>query len=145
MSGCGRKSGYRKGITTQYSQDEAIIEENDLIGQITANRGGNLFDAQLSNGETAFVKLPNKFFKVIWIKPKDFVVVDVPTTKDEAPSIKCILSKDQIKNLKKENAWPEIFSKEEEAVKGSNPYMDDIMPNMDDEEEEEEYEDGVEA
>jgi translation initiation factor IF-1 len=145
MSGCGRKSGYRKGVTSQYSQDEVTVEENDLIGKVTVNRGGNLFDAMLSNGETVVVQLPKKFFKVIWIKPKDYVVVETPVSasKDEAYSIKFILSKDQIKNLRKINAWPSIFTKEEEeeGPQKSNNYMDDIMPDMDQEEEEEgEYE-----
>lgn len=131
--------------------DGLDLTENDQVGQITGNRGANAFSIQLANGDTAIAKLPNKFHKVLWVKSKDFVVVatsgeDVSST--DTLTIKYVLSKENIKSLKKSNQWPEVF---EEGKKTNNhgictEYTRDLLPPMGDNEEQEyEEEEGEEA
>ncbi len=177
MSGCGRKSHYRKGVTSKYSdQDIDHNDESDTIVQVVANRGANSFAVVSAEGVTALAKLPNKFHKVIWVKPKDYVVLEGKlepgaitadasrsAESDSLLDIKAILSKDQIKGLKKEGRWPEAFSTEvqsnaslavpdgsisqpqsisnssESRSRKDDSYMVDI-PMADEEEEENDYE-----
>jgi translation initiation factor IF-1 len=150
MSGCGRRSQYRKGVTNQYlDADDIELTEKDQVVQITGNRGANAFSILLANGEAAIAKLPNKFHKVLWVKSRDFVVVE--TLGDEVNAtdtlmIKYVLSKDNIKSLKRNNQWPEVF---DAPVKGatsngvSNDYAGDMPPMDDGEEEYEEEEEPI--
>ena len=149
MSGAGRRSQYRKGVTSQYESDEMDLSNGDEIGLVIANRGAHIFTVKLSStGQEAAAKLPSKLHKVIWVKPRDYVVVETAGTGGEGEgvlSIKQILSKDNIKSLKKSGQWPSTFDSEEEiskgrGAKGGAVVMDDLMPGYEYQEEEEEYE-----
>jgi translation initiation factor IF-1 len=149
MSGAGRKSQFRKGVTSEFDNDQVDLEEGDMIGRITSNRGGNVFDVVLPSNETIMVKLPNKFHKVIWLKVKDYVIIEgVSNSSEEISAIKHILNKERIKHLIKSNQWPSSFNVEESSSsKGqasANPYMDDIMPDYEEQEEYDEEGEGNE-
>eukprot|EP01040_Poterioochromonas_malhamensis_P006190 gene6190-6661_t len=154
MSGAGRKSYYRKGATQYFESDELELSSTDRIGKILSNRGANIFDIQVtaSPDEAIMVKLPTKFHKVVWVKVKDYVVIEEFSSKEEIPLIKYVLNKDHIKYLKKEGRWPEFLEEgdsEDNKLKPNksnivNNYMSDILPDNYEEyeEEEEEYEEG---
>ena len=153
MSGAGRKSGYRKGATKYFEEDEIELGEHDRIGRIVLNRGANVFDCQISESEEdkIMVKLPNKFLKVVWVKVKDYVVIEDCTSKDEIPQIKYVLNRDHIKYLKKQNRWPAWLLSEEgdssistSNIVSKNSYMDDLLPDGVEDNEEEEYEEETE-
>jgi hypothetical protein len=89
---------------------------------------------------------------VIWVKPKDYVVVETSGTGGEGEgvlSIKQILSKENIKGLKREGRWPAAFTAEDDAMqssgvsnarnaRGGDVVVDDLMPGYEYQEEEEE-------
>lgn len=183
MSGSGRKSQYRKSVTSSFldkKNGEYLPSGAEVIGMVKGNRGGNLFDVQIpltaTNEETVFTevrkqacqgevilaKLPNKFNKLLWIKANDYVVVEKeafesgdsditsnPSTENPNPStgkntdlsgycIKHILSKENVKYLKSQTAWPVIFSESSSSEDGkygkkkqvniTSYGNDDIMP-----------------
>jgi len=47
MSGSGRRSGYRKGVTSEVLYGEPVPEEGEYIVQVTAMRGSNLFEVEV--------------------------------------------------------------------------------------------------
>lgn len=152
MSGAGRKSQYRKGITSQYLESEDFdLEEGDQVAQVLSNRGAHSFGVQLSSGEQEAAKLPNKFHKTIWLKPRDFVVVEGT----ESMSIKHILSKENIKQLKKAGKWPDSFQHDDVTAAGKKLQgggvvvavdpMGDYQYEEEEEEEGEEHEESTES
>lgn len=158
MSGAGRKSPYRKGATRYFENDEVELVIGDRIGKILQNRGGNIFDVQISTNseENIMVKLPSKFHKVVWVKVRDYVIVEECSSKDEIPLIKYVLNRDHIKYLKKTNKWPEWLLEETEGeasnssnnpsskIVDMNNYMNDLLP-AGVEEEQDEYGEDEEA
>ena len=88
MSGSGRKSQYRKSVTSTYLlEDERTPQDHEYIVSIVGNRGDSTFAIQFptttSSGSEAFnlntselANLPKKFNKLIWIKTGDHVIVE---------------------------------------------------------------------
>ncbi|RHY59802.1 hypothetical protein DYB30_013378 [Aphanomyces astaci] len=109
MSGAGRKSGYRKGVTQDVLYGEPVPEAGEVIVQVQAMRGSNLFEIVTSEGETGIAMLPTKYRKLIWIRRGDFLIVAAAVNY----SVEHILYKDQIKQLKKQNLWPDSFNVDE--------------------------------
>lgn len=145
MSGSGRKSNYRKSVTSKFLDSEDFdLEEGDEVGKVTANLGTNTFSLELSNGTSVKAKLPNKFHKMIWVKTRDFVVINTMESSGEGDMlvIKHILSKDSIKYLRKTNQFPECFDNNPVTITNNRGREMPEMPSLDDpeEEEEEEYE-----
>lgn len=113
MSGIGRKSSYRKGVTQQYSSSLPLPDENNLVVRVTASRGSNIFDILLPLGEESLAMMPTKFRKLIWVKRGDYVMVssaaaDATTLQGEAKVrylITHILSKEQIKHIQQNDLW----------------------------------------
>ncbi|ETW06673.1 hypothetical protein H310_02855 [Aphanomyces invadans] len=119
MSGAGRKSGYRKGVTQDVLYGEPVPEAGELIVQVQAMRGSNLFEIVTSDGETGVAMLPTKYRKLIWIRRGDFLIVAAAHGAHKGAvnySVEHILYKDQIKHLKKENLWPESFNVDESML-----------------------------
>ena len=77
MSGAGRRSGYRKSVTTSYENDYPTpsLERQEYIGKVRGNRGTNIFEFELANGSVELARMPNKFKKVIWVKRNDYIIV----------------------------------------------------------------------
>ncbi len=77
MSGAGRRSGYRKSVTTSYENDYPTpsLEKQEYIGKVRGNRGTNIFEFELANGSVELARMPNKFKKVIWLKRNDYIIV----------------------------------------------------------------------
>ncbi|KAH7479213.1 hypothetical protein KRP22_010739 [Phytophthora ramorum] len=119
MSGAGRKSAYRKGVTKRVLYGDPEPKENELIVRVVALRGSNLFEVVDANGTKAVTMLPTKFRKLIWVKRGDFLIVsegdggETTTAKGKKGAVTSIvehiLYKDQIKNLKLKDLWPEAF------------------------------------
>ena len=129
MSGAGRKSGYRKGVTDSYINEYPLPIDGKLIMQICNPRGSNQFEVIDEYNNKDLALLPARFRKVIWIKRNDYVIVQAPsdnittnndnndnTNNDNTSTMKVnyliesILGKDQIKYIKDQNMWPEGFS-----------------------------------
>ncbi|OQS06673.1 hypothetical protein THRCLA_01300 [Thraustotheca clavata] len=116
MSGAGRKSGYRKGVTQDVLYGEPEPEAGECIVQVKALRGGNLFEVATPSGDTGLAMLPTKYRKLIWIRRNDFLIVSGVADKKAGAvnfSVEHILYKDQIKNLKAKKLWPDVFVEEE--------------------------------
>ncbi|KAG1688049.1 hypothetical protein DVH05_007567 [Phytophthora capsici] len=119
MSGSGRKSAYRKGVTKRVLYGDPEPKENELIVRVTALRGSNLFEVVDANGAKSVTMLPTKFRKLIWVKRGDFLIVGegdggeatTATGKKGAVTsiVEHILYKEQIKNLKRKDLWPAAF------------------------------------
>ncbi|KAG7400570.1 putative RNA-binding protein eif1ad [Phytophthora boehmeriae] len=119
MSGSGRKSAYRKGVTKRVLYGDPEPKENELIVRVIALRGSNLFEIVDAAGAKSVTMLPTKFRKLIWVKRGDFLIVSegdggetttAKGTKGAVTSIvEHILYKEQIKNLKNKNLWPAEF------------------------------------
>lgn len=84
MSGSGRKSQYRKSVTSAYLlEDERCPQDNEYIVSIVSNRGDSTFAIQFPANyndntgiNTELANLPKKFNKLIWIKSGDHVIVE---------------------------------------------------------------------
>jgi len=86
MSGSGRKSQYRKSVTSTYLlEDERSPQVHEYIVCIVGNRGDSTFAIQFptttssevcSSLNTELANLPKKFNKLIWIKTGDHVIVE---------------------------------------------------------------------
>ncbi|GLD99947.1 hypothetical protein PINS_up008675 [Pythium insidiosum] len=118
MSGSGRKSAYRKGVTNKVLHGNPEPQENEQIVRVIALRGGNLFEVQDAEGATSLTMLPAKFRKLIWVKRGDFLIVassdnEVSTADGKKGAVTSIvehiLYKDQIKNLRTKGLWPQGF------------------------------------
>ncbi|KAL3673428.1 hypothetical protein V7S43_001140 [Phytophthora oleae] len=119
MSGSGRKSAYRKGVTKRVLYGDPEPKENELIVRVTALRGSNLFEVVDANGAKSVTMLPTKFRKLIWVKRGDFLIVgegdggEATTAKGKKGAVTSIvehiLYKEQIKNLKRKDLWPAAF------------------------------------
>jgi translation initiation factor IF-1 len=138
MSGSGRKSNYRKSITSAFL-DDVVPNEGEEIFRIASNRGSHIFEIESSMGIKSLAVLPSKFRKLIWIKTNDFVLVDGNEEDKGAEKakyeIKHIFSRDNMKYLKSQQLWP--FENVENEKKG---YADDIMPMGDIHDDDNEYE-----
>ncbi|CAH0489990.1 unnamed protein product [Peronospora farinosa] len=119
MSGSGRKSAYRKGVTKRVLYGDPEPKENELIVRVTALRGTNLFEVVDAQGIQSVTMLPTKFRKLIWVKRGDFLIVgegdggEATTATGKKGAVTSIvvhiLYKDQIKNLKQKDLWPVEF------------------------------------
>ena len=94
------------------------------------------------SGATELTLLPKKFHKLIWIKRGEYVIVlkeQDSKTETEGCKVKSViqhvLSREQIKHLQKENLWPMEFENSSDT-KRSSYSMEDILPDMEDEDEE---------
>ncbi|KAE9361811.1 hypothetical protein PF008_g678 [Phytophthora fragariae] len=140
MSGAGRKSAYRKGVTSRVLYGDPEPKENELIVRVTALRGSNLFEVVDAEGTKAVTMLPTKFRKLIWVKRGDFLIVgegdggEATTAKGKKGAVTSIvehiLYKDQIKNLKRKDLWPAAF--DDPSASTAWTQVDD--PNGDNEE-----------
>ncbi len=139
MSGSGRKSQYRKSVTSNFLNENVVPTEHQSIVLVTGNRGSNLFEIQMSNGNVEMARLPNKFNKLIWIKKNDYLIVT--NTEHESAStsadvvvckvkyeINNVINKDNIKLLTVSGLWPKEFVKESS---GECVDKDDLMPGYD--------------
>ena len=154
MSGSGRKSQYRKSVTTTFLNDNRIPEGNEKIVIVLGNRGDNTFEIELEEGEKALARLPKKFNKLIWIKTGDYIIIeddqvggsetsstlDISLAGKAQYTITHILSKPNCKYLKSGGLWPARFDLVEASVCSSSNVMrnDDLMPSY----EERDMEDG---
>jgi translation initiation factor IF-1 len=114
MSGSGRKTTYRKGVTKRVLYGDPEPKENEQIVRVVALRGSNLFEVANAEGDKSVTMLPTKFRKLIWVKRGDFLIVaegdgeaTVATGKKGAVTsiVEHILYKDQIRNLKSKSLW----------------------------------------
>ena len=68
MSGAGRKSGYRKGVTDSFLNDYPLPEEGiSQIVKVKGVRGSNQIEIIDANGQESLALLPNKFRKLIYL------------------------------------------------------------------------------
>ena len=82
MSGAGRKSGYRKGVTDSFLNDYPLPEEGiSQIVKVKGVRGSNQIEIIDANGQESLALLPNKFRKLIWVKRNDYVMVGIGVDK----------------------------------------------------------------
>jgi translation initiation factor IF-1 len=115
MSGAGRKSAYRKGVTKKVLYGDPEPKENEQIVRVVALRGSNLFEVRQADGTMAVTMLPTRFRKLIWVKRGDYLIVSAGeggeiTTSDGKKGavtsiVESILYKDQIKSLRAKGLW----------------------------------------
>ena len=139
MAGSGRKSQYRKSVTTTFLNDNYTPEDEDKIVCVLGNRGDNTFEVKLQGGDTALARLPKKFNKLIWIKTGDFIVIEDGSVLSEEElaskaqySIKHILSKPNVKFLKTKNLWPSYLDETNAPMPISTSLGTDVRLNKDD-------------
>ncbi|TMW55101.1 hypothetical protein Poli38472_013863 [Pythium oligandrum] len=149
MSGSGRKSAYRKGVTKKVLYDHPEPRENEAIVRVVALRGSNLFEVQHADASKSLTMLPTKFRKLIWVKRGDFLIVsggdgDITTSEGKKGAVtsivEAILYKDQIKNLRAKGLWPveldELAAQESASAKKTTANDEDEDDDEDEEEEE---------
>ena len=142
MSGSGRKSHYRKSVTSAYlSDDSRELANNEYIATVISNRGDNTFFIQFPNENQELANLPKKFNKLIWIKTGDYIIVEDNNVNNNWQTsitnqnrvkftISHILSKSNIKYLKANNMWPPEFAdKEQSIIEKSRDFLCDYHPN----------------
>lgn len=113
MSGVGRKSSYRKGVTQQQQSSLPLPDDSNLVVRVAASRGSNLFDVALPSGDNSLAMMPTKFRKLIWVKRGDYVMVssaagDATTLQGETKvryMITHILNREQIKHIQDNGLW----------------------------------------
>ena len=108
----------KKFVAKEVLEDYPEPRDDQEIVRIVCPRGNNLHEAEWVNGEKHLVSMPTKFRKSVWIKRGDFVIVEPITEGDKVKAeIIHILFPDQIKELKRNKQWPEVFAKSEELRK----------------------------
>ena len=130
MSGSGRKSQYRKSVTTAFLNDSLEPTENEQIAIVVCNRGSNLFEIKMPDGCLELARLPNKFNKLIWVKKNDYLIVEKNDGESDASNsskvkyaINNIINKGNIKKLTTRGLWPSEFCVESVDVRDN-----ELMP-----------------
>jgi translation initiation factor IF-1 len=131
MSGAGRKSKFRKSVTDDFLNSFPEPEEGEIIMRVMGTRGANIFEVAARDDDTSgtLALLPNKFKKVIWVKTRDYVLVEggeesastgvektVQSGNKVRYMIKYILTKEQQKHIQKVGKWPEGLMTAKTAV-----------------------------
>ena len=121
MAGAGRRSGYRKGVTSDVLESFPEPGPADSIVRVTGLRGTNIMEVLTAGGETSLAMLPTKFRKLIWVKRGDFVMctgtdgsADLETRDGKGGKVNFmvthILYEQQKKHLVSVGMWPEVFA-----------------------------------
>ena len=121
MAGAGRRSGYRKGVTSDVLDSFPEPGPADSIVRVTGLRGTNIMEVLTAGGETSLAMLPTKFRKLIWVKRGDFVMctgtdgsADLETRDGKGGKVNFmvthILYEQQKKHLVSKGMWPEVFA-----------------------------------
>ncbi|KAK9875773.1 hypothetical protein WA026_009566 [Henosepilachna vigintioctopunctata] len=105
----------RKHVMREVLEDDfSPPKENQQIVRIVASRGNNLHQVEAPDSSTFLVSMPTKFRRNIWVKRGDFVIIEPIVEGDKVKGeIVKILSAEHIKWFKKDNIWPQAFTKEE--------------------------------
>lgn len=112
------KATKRKHVTKETLEDYYVPEDGEHIVKILGGRGNNLHEVEAADGTKYLVSMPTKFRKNVWVKRGDFVIVSPIEEGDKVKGeIVYILYKKQIKYLKSERLWPELFNEQQEDVK----------------------------
>lgn len=80
----------------------------DTFGRVVETKGSHIFTVSHADGTVVEANLPNRFRSQIWIRRGSFVVLCTPPDAT-LPTISHILSRDDIKELKKAGKWPPQF------------------------------------
>ena len=130
-----------RGVLEALSSTEAPdLAENQFIGRIEESRGKGMFVVQIPGNKSVLADLATRFKSALWIHRGTFVVVQVESGTEtglERGTIESVLNKEQIKDLKRLNRWPEEFVQETET-REVRPYDPLAMSSTDEEEYEEE-------
>ena len=121
MAGAGRRSGYRKGVTSDVLESFPEPGPSDKILRVTGLRGSNIMEVLTAGGETSLAMLPTKFRKLIWVKRGDFVMAtgvdkgaECETHSGKGTKVNFmvthVLYKEQIKHLQQKALWPDAFA-----------------------------------
>ena len=123
MSGCKRRSNYRKHVSQAALGDAPDLEDGDAVVRVIGSRGGNIFEVESGDGARSLARLPTKFHKLVWVKRGSFLLVtsseaDYLTSSGEAGkvvfNIKAVLLEEQVAALKDHVVWPDAFRAEGE-------------------------------
>ena len=143
MSGAKRKGGFRKGVEDDYINSLPLPQDGEQIVQVLGARGDSIFEIALKDEEVAakasdhLALLPSKYRNVIWIKTRDFLIVDGGVRKEEDEKdaaeagskvqfiVKAILNKKQIKHIKKSGKWPSTLAADVGTGRADTTYADD--------------------
>jgi probable RNA-binding protein EIF1AD len=118
MSGCKRRSNYRKHVSQAALGDAPELEDGDGVVRVIGSRGGNIFEVESGDGARSLARLPTKFHKLVWVKRGSFLLVtsseaDYLTSSGEAGkvvfNIKAVLLEEQVAALKDHAIWPDAF------------------------------------
>ena len=125
MSGCKRRSHYRKHVSQSALGDAPELEEGDDVVRVIGSRGGNIFEVESGDGSRSLARLPTKFHKLVWVKRGSFLVVssssaDYLTSKGEAGkvvfNVKAVLLEEQVAALKEDPIWPDAFREDGDSA-----------------------------
>ncbi|XP_047334448.1 probable RNA-binding protein EIF1AD [Impatiens glandulifera] len=108
--------GGRKNLKQAAQQEDFTLQQGQSIMQVVSLRGSNLIEVMDDKGDKALARFPAKFFKSMWTKIGNFVVVDESGREEAIESggkVSCVVSQvlfhEQVRNLKNAPAWPEVF------------------------------------
>ncbi|KAF2070817.1 hypothetical protein CYY_007864 [Polysphondylium violaceum] len=125
----------RKHVTDKTLNSDITVGEGHTVVKVVSIRGGNICEVQKPNGEQTLTIIPAKFNKILWIKNGSYAIID---KEDDDPkskirsSIVNILSKDNIKELKKSNQWPIEFEDQVDTNKRTQIVKQKVVKNDDD-------------
>lgn len=100
----------RPGRSRTDLEDDYSPQGGDLIGKVSEAKGRHRFTVEMDTDVFVEAGLPNRFRKAVWIRRGSFVVL-----RSESPStysIEHILTRVDIKTLKKTGRWPLQFTVE---------------------------------
>ena len=78
-------------------------KDGDRVGRVLETKGSFIFTVQVCEGETVEAALPNRFKNAVWIRRGSYVVLS-------QAEITNVLTRDDIKQLKKNGKWPDYFN-----------------------------------
>ncbi|XP_059479619.1 probable RNA-binding protein EIF1AD isoform X2 [Neocloeon triangulifer] len=115
----------RKHVFQELQDPDFEIAPGQEIAKVLASKGNNLHEVSSESGKTFLASMPTKYRRNVWIKRGDFVVIErIEEGVKVQGEIVRILYKDHVEQLKKDGAWPEVFSENTKLEEPSEAQSD---------------------
>ena len=101
----------RKHVAAEAAYGDVPCREQGQVCRVRSNPGSNLVLVDTpEEGEQAFLRMPKKFRKLMWVRAGVFVMAQLDTDGGKGGDVVAVLMDDQVKALRADGAWPARFA-----------------------------------
>ncbi len=117
-----------------------VLTETQQVARLTSSHGKSHFTVNLASGRSFSATLHSKLKNTLWMHRGTFIILEVEgegETGEEKAVIVGALTKEQIKEMKREGKWPSEFTTEGEPriIRGGTT-VEDVDEDLEEEEQE---------